>query len=93
MSGAAAAIILGFLLATTYACAFHLLFGGPPGRLLLYIIMACVGFALGHFVGQAMQIDLYNLGALRLLPATVGALAALFVSRWLWGDLVDVDEP
>lgn len=92
MSGAAAAIILGFLLSTTFAAAFHLLFGGPPGRMLLYIIASCVGFAAGHFIGRGVGIELYTLGALYLLPATLGALIALFISRWLWGDLVEEER-
>jgi len=86
MSGAAAPAILGFLLATIIGCGFHIIVGGPAGRIVLYISLSIVGFTIGHFVGQGLGFNLMKLGALHLFTATIGSLVALYAGRWLWPD-------
>jgi hypothetical protein len=78
-------MVLALLLATAYAAAFHLLIGGPARRLLIYIVVAWLGFTLGHFIGQAVGIDLLKLGPLYLLSASIGSWLALFGVWWLAG--------
>lgn len=85
MSGTASTVVLGFLLATAYGAAFHVLLGGPARRIVLYVLAAWLGFALGHFAGNMLGIDLLKLGPLQLLSASVGAWVALIVSWWLAG--------
>ena len=82
MSGPASGLVLGFFLATAYGAGFHLLLGGPPRRLLLYVIASWVGFALGHVVGDLVGIDALKLGAIHLFSASLGSWIALIVS-WL----------
>ena len=84
MTGAAASVILGFLLATAFGCAFHVLVGGPPGRIVMYVTLSIVGFTFGHFLGQGLRFNLMKLGALHLFTATAGSLLALFAGRWIW---------
>lgn len=86
MTGTFVSFILGFLLSTSFACVFHLLVGGPAGRILLYVIMSNLGFLAGHFLGRGMGITLMKLGPLYLLPATLGAVAFLIFAKWLWPD-------
>lgn len=86
MTVAASGLILGFLLATAYGAGFHLLLGGPARRIILYLIVAWIGFALGHVVGDLLNLTLLRLGALQLLSASVGAWVALIISWWLVGD-------
>jgi hypothetical protein len=86
MDGMASGIILGFLLATAYGTGFHLLLGGPARRIILYVLSAWVGFAIGHIVGDIFQIDLLKLGALQLFSASLGAWIALVASWWLARD-------
>jgi hypothetical protein len=86
MDGMASGIILGFLLATAYGTGFHLLLGGPARRIILYVLSAWVGFAIGHIVGDIFQIDLLKLGALQLFSASLGAWIALIASWWLARD-------
>ncbi|MFQ5400446.1 MAG: hypothetical protein ACE5E7_12720 [Anaerolineae bacterium] len=81
MSQTASAFVLGFLLATAYGAGFHLFTGGPARRILLYILAAWIGFALGHFIGDMLDIELFKLGALHMLTATLGAWIALLLSR------------
>lgn len=85
MTGAASALILGFLVASAYAALFHLIIGGPIRRLLLYLIAAWLGFAVGQFAGSLVSMDLFKVGTLHLLTASVGAWFALLLSWWLAG--------
>ncbi len=83
MSGTAAGVVLGFLLATVYGAGFHLVLGGPARRILLYVLSAWVGFALGHFLGDLLAINLLKLGPVHLFSASLGAWIALIASWWL----------
>jgi hypothetical protein len=82
MSGTASGLILGFLVATAYGSGFHLILGGPARRIVLYILSAWIGFALGHFLGDLLNIDILKLGAVHLFSASLGAWIAL-ISSWL----------
>ncbi len=83
MSGTASGVVLGFLLATAYGAAFHLLVGGPARRIALYLVASWVGFIAGQLVGGIFGIDLLKLGTINLLSASIGAWLALFASWWL----------
>lgn len=87
MIGAASGLVLGFLLATAYGAGFHLLLGGPARRILLYTLSAWIGFALGHFLGDLLNIDILKLGAVHLFSASLGAWIAL-ISSWLLSENV-----
>lgn len=80
---AAAGLILGFFLSTAYGAGFHLIFGGPVRRILLYIVAAWLGFLLGHFIGDLLNIELLKLGVLHLFSASLGAWIGLLVSWWI----------
>lgn len=82
MTGAASALVFGFLLSTAYGAGFHVLLGGPARRILLYLGAAWVGFALGHILGDLLGITLLKLGALHLFSASLGAWIALLTSWW-----------
>ncbi len=82
ISQTASALILGFFIATAYGAGFHLLMGGGARRLLLYVGASWLGFALGHLVGDVLNINLLKLGALHLFSASLGAWIALIVSWW-----------
>ncbi len=83
MNGAASGLILGFLLSTAYGAGFHLLMGGPVRRIPQYLIAAWVGFALGHFIGNLLNLNLLMLGAVHLFSASLSAWIALILSWWL----------
>lgn len=83
MSGAASGLVLGFLLATAYGAGFHLILGGPARRILLYLGAAWIGFILGHFLGDLLNMELFKLGAVHLFSASLGAWIALIASWWL----------
>jgi hypothetical protein len=83
MSTTASGLILGFLLATAYGTGFHLILGGPAKRILLYVLAAWLGFAIGHFLGDILNFEILKLGALHLFSASLGAWIALIASWWL----------
>lgn len=82
MNSIASGLVLGFLLATAYGAGFHLIMGGPARRILLYVLAAWIGFGLGHFLGDLLNIELLKLGVVHLLTASLGAWIALIAS-WL----------
>lgn len=76
-------VVFSFILATLYGAAFHVLSGGDARRLALFLLAAWMGFALGQGFGDAIAFSLLDIGALHMLPATVGAWLALVVARIL----------
>lgn len=84
------AIFLGLLLSTVYGALFHLWRGGNAGRLLLYLILAWIGFWLGQFAGNYLKISFDTLGQLHIAFATLGSLIFLAIGYWL--SLVQVEN-
>lgn len=74
---------LGFILATLYGASFHLVMGGDVRRLALFLLSGWVGFGLGHVFGTIFEINFLNIGTLRIVTATFGALVALAVAHVL----------
>ena len=70
-------------MATAYGAGFHFILGGPAKRIILYVLAAWIGFAIGHFLGDFFNIELFKLGAVHLLSASFGAWIALITSWWL----------
>lgn len=83
LTGSASALILGFLLASGYAAAFHFIMGGPLRRLFIYLLVSWAGFIAGQLAGNFLGLELFKLGALHLLTASVGAWVALLLTWWL----------
>jgi hypothetical protein len=77
------ALLVGFALSTIYGAGFHLILGGSSRRLALYLLAGWLGFALGHFVGDALGITLLKVGVLNTFAATVGSAVALGAARVL----------
>ncbi len=73
-------LIIGLLISTLYGALLHLIRGGGPGRLLLYLFLAWLGFWGGHFWGEAQGWTFLSLGPLRLGAATLGAVSLLTIA-------------
>jgi len=80
MTAAAAGLVLSVLMATIYGAGFHLVFGGPAPRVLLYVMVSWAGFAVGHFAGDLAGITLLKLGAVHLLAASIGSWISLLIT-------------
>jgi hypothetical protein len=80
-------ILIGIVISTLYGAAFHLWRGGKLFRLVLYLILAWIGFWIGHTLGNLWGWTFFSLGPLRLGAATLGAVTTLGIGYWL--SLVD----
>jgi uncharacterized membrane protein YeaQ/YmgE (transglycosylase-associated protein family) len=76
-------LFLGLVLSTLYGSAFHFWRGGNAGRLLLYLVLAWVGFWLGHLIGNYLGVSFDTLGQLHLLFSALGSAIFLGVGYWL----------
>lgn len=76
-------LVFAFVMATLYGALFHFILGGDARRLALFLLAGWLGFVIGHFAGFVLGIELFSLGAVRLIPATIGAFVALFAVRAL----------
>lgn len=71
------------LIAGIYGTLFHLWRGRTFRELPLYLSAAFVGFALGELAGNAIGLDLFMIGPLHIVEASLGSWVMLFVARWL----------
>ena len=76
-------IIIGIVISSLYGVVFHFWRGGGLGRLILYIVLAWIGFWIGHIVGNSQNLTFVSLGPLRLGAATIGAIITLGFGYWL----------
>jgi uncharacterized membrane protein YeaQ/YmgE (transglycosylase-associated protein family) len=82
-------LFLGLVLSTLYGSLFHLWRGGNAGRLLYYLVMAWIGFWLGHLIGNLLNVSFDNIGQLHFVFATLGSAISLGIGYWL--SLVQVE--
>lgn len=72
-----------FVIATMYGLGFHVIMGGNARRMVLFIVTSWLGFLLGQYVGGYLQIDLFRIGTVHFLPATVCAAGLLVFAHVL----------
>ena len=76
-------LLFALLIASLYGVLYHLIRGGGLGRLLLFLIFGCAGFALGHLLGLWRGWILIPLGELNLGLSTLGSLFLLALGDWV----------
>jgi hypothetical protein len=77
------ALIFGILLSSAYGTAFHFWKGGSLKRLLLYVVLAWVGFWAGHVLGTVLKWTFAAVGPINAGMATLVSAIFLFVGEWL----------
>lgn len=85
------ALLFGFLISTLMGAAFHLWKGGNLGRLLLYVLLAWIGFWGGHLLANSLGWTFGSIGPLRLGMAFLVGAATIYAGYWL--SLVRGEEP
>jgi hypothetical protein len=49
----------------------------------IFLLSSWIGFGLGHVIGVMFQLDVLNIGALRIVSATLGSVVALVATTFL----------
>jgi hypothetical protein len=84
------AFFFGFLISTFLGAVFHLWKDGGFGRLLLYLILAWIGFWAGHIIGNNLGWTFGSIGPLRLGMALIVGGLTLYLGHWL--SLIKAEE-
>lgn len=74
-------VLLGTLLVAGYASIFHLWTGRSLRELPQFLLVAGVGFWVGHWVSETLQWETLRIGQLSLVEGTVASIFALVLMR------------
>lgn len=77
------AALFGLVVALLIGALFHALRGGSGWRLLLYLGLSILGFALGQAAGIFFGWVLYKFGVLDIGLGVVGGILVLVIGDWL----------
>lgn len=82
-------LVIGFLIASIIGTFFHLIRGSGPGRLILILLLAWIGFWGGHALGNHWEFNFFSLGPIRLGMAIICCFIGSGIGYWL--SLVDLN--
>ncbi|HEX2979516.1 MAG TPA: hypothetical protein VHO48_04570 [Anaerolineaceae bacterium] len=83
-------ILLGLIISALLGALFHLIMGGNLGRLILYILVAVVGFWVGHFIAGWLDWTFLSVGDLHVGLGVIFTL--LFIAVGYWLSLVQIER-
>lgn len=78
------ALILAFVISSLIGLGFYLVFGHGWLRLVVYWLVAVIGFFVGQIIATLANFSLLPIGAVNLVEATATCLIALFITRAVW---------
>ena len=76
-------LLFALLVALLYGALYHVIRGGGFWRLVLYLILSVIGFAVGQLVGLWRGWLLLPLGSLNLGMSSIGSILILLLGDWL----------
>lgn len=76
-------VILGFLLATIIATAFHFWKGKNLSSIILYVVLSYIGFIGGHVFASFLYVTFDLIGALHVFFGSIGSIIAILLGHWL----------
>jgi len=76
-------LLLAFLLGATNGALFHLWQGKNVRDLAIYFLTGVIGFGLGQMLANLMGINIFLIGPLHVVTATIVSWATLFIVKWL----------
>ena len=77
------AIIFSFIMATLYACIFHLIRGGNLFTLFIYIVVSNIGFFGGQYIAELMGIKFLTLRTINFGVGTIVSIGLLLIGGWI----------
>ena len=78
-------ILLIFLIGGAYGAAFHIWQGKTAKEIFYYLSAGVTGFILGQITAGYFDWQIFLIGPLRIIEASIGAWLVLFIARWLKG--------
>lgn len=76
-------VLLGLLLSVLYAGVFHIWGGSSLRDLVIYLIAATVGFAVGQVIALLIELPVPHIGQVAVIEATVFSWLAMIGVREL----------
>lgn len=76
-------LLLTFLLGGAYGALFHLWRGKNIRELIIYFLTGIIGFGIGQAVGNVLGLDVFLIGPLHIIEASVMSWVSLFLMQWL----------
>ncbi len=76
-------LLLSLLLGAAYGVVFYLWLGQGFQDLVIYLLTGLAGFIFGQAVGNLAGLELFLIGPLHVVEATVISWASLFIIKWL----------
>jgi uncharacterized membrane protein YeaQ/YmgE (transglycosylase-associated protein family) len=78
------AFLFGSLVAVFLGVVFHLIKGGGPFYIFLYMLAGFIGFWVGHYVGDSLELNMWTIGPVHYASALLSTLAFLLITAWLF---------
>lgn len=76
-------LLLTILLGGAYGALFHLWRGKNIRELMIYFLTGIIGFGIGQAAGNVLGLNVFLIGPLHILEASVISWVCLFVMQWL----------
>jgi len=77
------AYLLAFVFATILGLLFHVIVGGRGWRIIFFVICSWIGFAIGNYLGSALEWKYFNIGVIYVIPASLCSIVIMLLGRWL----------
>jgi len=75
--------LLSILLGGAYGTLFHIWQGDKFKDLLFYLLSGVIGFSLGQRIAAYLDLQLYVIGTLHIIEASIICWIVLFLAHWL----------
>jgi hypothetical protein len=76
-------LLLAFLFSSILGLVFHVIVGGRGWRILFYLFLSWLGFILGNGLGGSIGWEIWNVGMIKTIPASLGSIILLLLGWWL----------
>ncbi len=76
-------LLLSLLFGAIYGTIFHLWRGKTIKDLVIYGGTAMIGFIFGQALGNLLGLDIFLIGPLHVVEATLVSWGSLFLAQWL----------
>ena len=76
-------LLLSFLLGGIYGALFHFWQGKTIRDLIIYFLTGIIGFGLGQALGNLLGLDVFLIGPVHIVEASVVSWLGLFLMKWV----------